>query len=221
MYQHLLIRHLRARPQFFLCVAIGVLVGWLLPAAWVMQPVARTLVGWDAGICLYMILASFAMSRSTHETIQRRAQQQSEGQLLILILVIVGAIASITAIVVELSAAKNVSGSARYLPIGLALFTIVASWVFIHMMFALHYAHNYFVARMTGKPGGIEFPDDDDPRYGDFLYFSYIIGTSAQTADVNFTAKPMRRIGLAHCVLAFFFNTMILALTINIAAGLF
>jgi uncharacterized membrane protein len=130
-------------------------------------------------------------------------------------------VASVTAIIVELAVAKSLSGSAKYAYISLALFTIVASWVFTHMMFALHYAHDYYVARMDDRPGGIEFPDDDEPRYGDFLYFSYIIGTSAQTADVSFTSKTMRRVGLVHCVLAFFFNTTILALTINIAASLF
>lgn len=221
MRHPLLIRHVRARPHLFICILVGLLVGILLPTQWVEQPAARLLVAWDTGICLYLVLAAFTMSRSTRETIQQRAQQQDEGQLLILVLVIVGAVASVTAIIVELSVAKSLQGGARALYIVLALFTIVASWVFTHMMFAIHYAHDYFVARMNGEPGGLQFPDDDDPGYGDFLYFAYIIGTSAQTADVNFTSKAMRRIGLMHCVLAFLFNTTILALTINIAASLF
>lgn len=231
MAQSFLIRHVRARPQLFACIVVGWLVAVLLPQAWVAQPVARALVGWDVGVCLYLSLAAHAMLRSTHETIRQRARQQDEGQLLILTLVTIGAIASITAIIVELSVAKNLHGGVRYLYIGQALFTIVVSWIFTHTMFALHYAHDYFVARMAGASGGINFPVDeksgdanaarDEPRYGDFLYFSFIIGTSAQTADVSFTSKPMRRIGLVHCVLAFFFNTAILALTINIAASLF
>lgn len=200
---------------------VGVLVGLLLPRYWIAQPVARSLVGWDVGVCLYLLLAARIMLRSTHDTIRQRAREQDEGQLLILVLVMISAIASITAIIVELSVAKNLQGGVKYLYIGQALFTIVASWVFTHTMFALHYAHDYYVARMHGVSGGIQFPDDGEPRYGDFLYFSFIIGTSAQTADVSFTSRSMRRIGLMHCVLAFFFNTTILALTINIAASLF
>jgi len=70
-------------------------------------------------------------------------------------------------------------------------------------------------------PGGLEFPGGHAPDYGDFLYFACVIGTSGQTADVSFSSRVMRRTGLVHCVLAFLFNTTLIALTINIASGLF
>jgi uncharacterized membrane protein len=88
-------------------------------------------------------------------------------------------------------------------------------------MFALHYAHDYYLALARGKHAGLEFPGGEAPDYGDFLYFACVIGTSGQTADVSFTSRAMRRTGLVHCVLAFFFNTALVALTINIASGLF
>jgi uncharacterized membrane protein len=88
-------------------------------------------------------------------------------------------------------------------------------------MFALHYAHDYYAAACQGRPVGLRFPDDEHPDYGDFFYFSAIIGTSGQTADVAFVSKPMRRIGSLHCILAYLFNTTVLALVINIAASLF
>ena len=150
-----------------------------------------------------------------------QARLQDESQWVILILVMVAAIASLVAIVAELAAASGLHGALRYTHISLALFTIVASWTFTHMMFGLHYAHDYYLAVTKGEPVGLQFPGDDAPDYGDFLYFAYVIGTSAQTADVNLTSKAMRRVGLLHCVLAFFFNTTVLALTINIAASLF
>jgi uncharacterized membrane protein len=87
-------------------------------------------------------------------------------------------------------------------------------------MFALHYAHDYYATQVRGGHGGLEFPGGQAPDYGDFLYFACVIGTSAQTADVSFSSRTMRRTGLVHCVLAFFFNTTLLALTINIASGL-
>jgi uncharacterized membrane protein len=88
-------------------------------------------------------------------------------------------------------------------------------------MFALHYAHDFYMTDQHGTHGGLEFPGEPAPDYADFLYFACIIGTSAQTADVSFTSRKMRRNGIVHCVLAFFFNTTLLALTINIASGLF
>lgn len=87
-------------------------------------------------------------------------------------------------------------------------------------MFALHYAHDYYLAEDGGMPSGLDFPGGHAPDYGDFLYLACVIGTSGQTADVSFTSRAMRRIGTVHCVLAFVFNTTILALTINIASGL-
>jgi len=87
-------------------------------------------------------------------------------------------------------------------------------------MFALHYAHDYFATEVRGGHGGLEFPGGHPPDYGDFLYFAVVIGTSGQTADVSFSRRPMRRTGTVHCVLAYFFNTTLVALTINIASGL-
>jgi uncharacterized membrane protein len=136
-------------------------------------------------------------------------------------MVVVAAIASLAAIIAELAVAKDMTGSLKYAHIALAFLTILSSWAFTHTMFALHYAHNYYVAVSNNKPAGLAFPEQDVPDYGDFLYFSCVIGTSGQTADVSFTSTSMRRIGLIHCVLAFVFNTTVLALTINIAASLF
>ncbi|MGO9133002.1 MAG: DUF1345 domain-containing protein [Methylovirgula sp.] len=104
--------------------------------------------------------------------------------------------------------------------------TIVSAWALIHVMFALHYAHEFVLERAArgAKPakgrGGLIFPGTETPDYVDFVYFSYIIGVACQTADVEISSAEMRRIALLHGVLAFFFNSAVLALTINIAAGL-
>ena len=128
---------------------------------------------------------------------------------------------SLGAIVAELSVVKEMLGTLRYAHLALAVLTIITSWAFTQVMFALHYAHDYYAAEAKGNPCGLEFPGGHAPDYGDFLYFACVIGTSGQTADVSFTTRIMRRTGLVHCVLAFFFNTTLLALTINIASGLF
>jgi uncharacterized membrane protein len=112
-------------------------------------------------------------------------------------------------------------GLLRGAHVALAGFTVLTSWAFIQIMFTLHYAHTYYAAACHGRPVGLRFPDDDHPEYGDFFYFAAIIGTSGQTADVPFVSKHMRRIGSLHCILAYLFNTTVLAMLINIAAGLF
>ena len=149
-----------------------------------------------------------------------RAQEQDEGASAILMLVTVATLASLGAIVAELAVARNETGLARSLHIGLAAFTVLTSWTFTQVMFALHYAHEFYLARQRGHDGGLVFPDTTQPGYSDFVYVAAIIGTSAQTADVAFGSAAMRRVGLVHSVLAFLFNTTLLALTVNVGANL-
>lgn len=214
------VRHIRAQPRLFISTFAGIAIYFLLPHAWASQCVTRIIVGWNAAACLYLVLVAIMAARATKERIRYRARLQTEGRFLILALVIIAAVASLLAIVAELAVAKDLQGIARYSHIGLASFTIFSSWAFVHTMFALHYAHDYFVNCINGKPAGLEFPGKDELDYGDFLYFAFVIGTSGQTADVCISSQAMRRIGFVHCVLAFLFNTTVLALTINIAASL-
>lgn len=215
-----LIRLILARPRLILSAIAGVVVTCLLPSWLAMHEVTRLIIGWNTGACLYLVLAMRMMFWSSHERMRRRAIEQDEGRLTVLTLVVIAAIASLGAIVAELAVGKDVHGFIRYAHIGLAALTIVSSWLFTQVMFALHYAHDFYAAEARGHPGGLEFPGGHQPDYGDFLYFSCVIGTSAQTADVSFSSRSMRRIGLVHSVLAFFFNTTLVALTINIASGL-
>jgi uncharacterized membrane protein len=94
--------------------------------------------------------------------------------------------------------------------------TIVLSWSMIHSSFALHYAHEYYRGI---KPGGLAFPGDDKPDYWDFVYFSFVIGMTAQVSDVGITDKVIRRTATAHGVVSFIFNTALVALMVNIAAS--
>lgn len=216
-----LLRIVAARPRLFSCAAIGVATLLLLPESAAQQPITRMLVGWNVGVFLYLLLAAHMMFRSPHEEMRRRAQLEDEGRIIILTLVIAAAIMSLGAIVAELSVVRDMHGALRYGHIALTVLTIVSSWAFTQVMFALHYAHDYYASEQRGNPGGLLFPGGHAPDYGDFLYFSCVIGTSGQTADVNIDGRVMRRTALVHCVLAFFFNTTLLALSINIASGLF
>jgi uncharacterized membrane protein len=212
---------IRARPRLFIAVAAAVAVGFLLPAGLTGYAVTRCLISWNAGTCLYIVLAALMMSRSSVHQMRRRAQVQDEGETAILILVALTAIASLAAIAGELAVVRDVHGWVRGAHVALTGITVVSSWGFMQIMFALHYAHEYYAAVCGGHPPGLHFPDEAHPDYGDFFYFSAIIGTSGQTADIAFTSKHLRRIGTMHCILAYLFNTIVLALLINIGASLF
>jgi uncharacterized membrane protein len=215
-----LLRLVRSRPRLFVSILVGVLVVFLIPDTLALHEITRAIVGWNVGACLYLMLAARMMFRADPDKMRARAIAQDDGKYVVLGMVIVAAIASLGAIVAELAVVKDMHGMFRYAHITLAALTILSSWVFTQVMFALHYAHDYYAAMERGKPGGLKFPGESEPDYGDFLYFSCVIGTSGQTADVSFTTREMRRTGLIHSILAFFFNTTLVALTINIASSL-
>ena len=218
-------RLLLGRPRLIASVVVAIAVFLIEPGS-MSDRSTSMLVAWNGGTVLYIALNLMTIAGATPSTIRWRASLTDEGRFAILILVVLAALATMGAIFVQLQVAKDMQGLAKGLHLALAGLTIVSAWVFIHLTFALHYAHEYFDEGKT-LPGqkqkwlsGLAFPGTDEPDYWDFLYFSFIIGVASQTADVAITSKSMRRTSLAHSVVAFFFNSAILALTINIAAGL-
>lgn len=212
---------MQARPRVFIATAVALAVAGLLPTTVAAHPVTRILLAWNAGTVLYVVLAAVMMLRSTPQKMRYRAQLQDEGQPVLLILTTLAAVASLVAMAAELVVARDLHGWLRGAHVALAGITVLSSWAFIQTMFALHYAHDYYAAVCHGRPAGLRFPGEEHPDYGDFFYFSAIIGTSGQTADVSLVTKEMRRIGSLHCILAYLFNTTVLALLINITASLF
>jgi uncharacterized membrane protein len=214
-----MLRHLKTRPRLTTAlVFIGIFHFFLLPEN--LRTVTRLLTAWDFGILLYLILISVMMSRSDVNTIKARAAEQDAGALIILIFTILTVMASVVAIVEELVTAKA-QYATTHIHIILTAITIVLSWMFMQTMFALHYTHEYYNNLAKTQNNGLKFPDENlQPDYWDFIYFSFIIGTSAQTADINITSKSFRRLVTLHCVIVFFFNITILALTINIGGSL-
>jgi uncharacterized membrane protein len=216
-----LIRVVRARPRLFVSLAIALATCAWLPMSVASHGVTRFLIAWNVGAVLYVILAAVMMVRSSQHHMRHRARLQDDGQLVILALVAVSTIASLVAIGAELAVVKDMHGPLRLAHVTLAGVTVLSSWAFTQVMFALHYAHDYYSMACKGLPPGLQFPDEEPPDYGDFFYFAAVIGTSGQTADVSFASKDMRRIGSVHCILAYLFNTTVLALLINIGASLF
>jgi uncharacterized membrane protein len=206
------VRVVYGRPRTFIAVAAGIVAFFLLPDA--LRLVTRLVVGWDVFAALYLVLAYIMMLRSDIGHIRRSAALQDDGRFLLLLLTALGAFASLAAIVFELGASKgSVAG------LVLATATIVLSWAVVHTAFALHYAHEFY---RGSKPGGLQFPSGDahvEADYWDFVYFSFVIGMTAQVSDVGITDRIIRRTATVHGVISFVFNTALLALMVNIAAS--
>lgn len=207
-----------ARAHFKLVIAIAAGLGCglaLLPLK--MDAIARLLAAWDVGLVVYLALAARFRQRHDVKAIRKRAAEQDEGGFAILVLSIVATCASLVAVVFALVGAKQ---GDTPLAIGLTIITIVLSWTFVHTIFAFHYAHEYYGRGRDNIIGGLEFPGDKAPDYRDFLYFSLVIGMTSQVSDVQITSKELRRMVSMHGVLSFFFNLVVLALTVNVVANL-
>ena len=201
-----------ARPRTFFSVAMGMVAFFVLPGS--LRLVTRLLVSWDIVIALYLLLVYVMVLRSGLAHIKRNAVLQDDGRFLILMVTALGAFASIAAIVSELGEAHRSPPQLIF-----ATLTIALSWVAVHTTFALHYAHDYY---RGGKPGGLQFPSGDQQDhadYWDFVYFSFVIGMTAQVSDVGITNKTIRRTATAHGIISFIFNTALVALMVNIAAS--
>ena len=213
----------KARPRLLLSVLAGVCVWALclvLPTD--LSIVTSAILAWDATCLTFIVAAIHMMWRADVGQIRATAATQDQGQGVILALVITAAAASIWVIAAELSAAKADQGLIRALRVALVFATVAASWFTVQLIFALHYAHEYYAPDDDGPNDaqGLLFPGGEPPDYWDFVHFSVSIGVACQTADIEFTSKGLRRIGTIHGVVAFVFNTVVLALTINLLAGL-
>jgi uncharacterized membrane protein len=206
------VRIVYARPRTFVAIALGLAGFLLLPGSF--RLVTRLLTGWDIFAALYLSLVYFMMWRSEHGHLRRNAVMQDDGRFLILLMTALGAFASIAAIVFELGASHHGIAS-----LALATLTIALSWAVVHTAFALHYAHDYY---RGSKPGGLQFPSGDEQTradYWDFVYFSFVIGMTAQVSDVGITDKTIRRTVTLHGIVSFVYNTALVALMVNIAAS--
>lgn len=206
--------HLRARPRLYAALALGALAAWLLPAS--VRPATRGLIGWNVAIWLYLAAMLVLMQRADHERLRHVAALHSEGAAAILVGVVCAVAASVIAIVGELAEAHAAGQAHHWQHVVLALTTLIGSWLLLPTLFALSYASVYFEADR-----GLDFPGDEGPPdYLDFMYYAVTIAATAQTADVAITTRSMRRWTLAQQLVSFAFNTALLALAINIAAGL-
>lgn len=199
-------------------VIVGVGIYWILPPdlPWLRNTSTRFLIGWNIGLVLYLVSTAFVLARFDLGRVRRRAKDEDEGDVLILVLTVAAAAASVVAIIAELGSVKSAAASSEKFTVAHAIFTITLSWIFVHVIFTLHYAHEYYGSGARG--GGLDFPNDKQPDYWDFLYLAFCIGTTFQVSDVEITSKAIRRTVAAHGAVSFVYNVAILALVVNIGS---
>jgi uncharacterized membrane protein len=209
---------LQYHPYFFFTFpAIAVLyyfLHWLTPWGWS----TCLLISWNIAIYGYLCLTLKKLWRTEQAHILQRALQQDASKWFILLLVIITLIICFIAIIIEINHLPA-DTTLRTGHLILSILTIISAWFFIHTIFAIHYAHDFYLALEKHNHGGLEFPKTPRPTYPDFIYFSYVVGTSAQTADVALTSPFMRVLNTLHLLLAYGFNTTILAISINVTAN--
>lgn len=204
-------------------LAAGALCGTaaflVLPAT--IPPLTRAIVAWDIGCSAFLLLAGVMFSGERLNRMAKDAEAQQEGEWTVFWLTVAGVTASFAAIAGQYAAVKNLTGP-RGLHVALVGVTLLLSWVMMHVVFAMRYAHEYYAHDLHGKgvDGGLDFPGGAAPDYWDFVYFSLVLGMTFQVSDVQITARKLRRLAAAHGFLSFVFNTFILALSVNIGASL-
>jgi uncharacterized membrane protein len=212
--------HGRVQIRFLIALAVGLGVGLLAP---IEDWVTRVLAGWNAGGWLYFALVATKMWHAEIEGIKREAGIERESRIAVLVIVILGSLFAMLALFTQLSVMKSEHGFDRSLSITLSLSTIFLSWMLMHLVFAVFYAHEFHGQRggkTDASGGGLKFPGENAPDYLDFVYFSFGVGTTAQTSDVAVTSRAMRHVVMVHGVLSFFFNTAVIALAVSLAAEL-
>ena len=207
------LRSLRARPRLSLSAAIFVLVAGAL--AWSGMEVAPALLlGFDAGAAVFLGGMLGLFNKASTQNMRQQARVQDAGRWGILW----SAIGVTGVVMVALGTELHAARSGGVLPLAVAGASIVLSWLFINVMFALHYAHGFY-GDYGSQHQGLDFPGKNEPDYWDFAYFSIVIGMTFQVSDVQITSRALRRMVLLHSVIAFFFNVFIIAVTVNIVAG--
>ena len=215
-----------ARKPFRMLRLHGALLGSLLlagiialaaPSEW--RWTVRLAAGWDAGVALFLMLTFLKLARTRSvDDIRARAAELDEAGVAVLPLSLLAAAASMVVVISETAAAS--SGTEAGVQALLTLGTEALSWLFVHVIFGLHYAHRFYAPGDEGDRGGLIFPGESQPDYWDFLHFSLIIGVASQTADIQIADRSLRRLATVHSVTAFVFNTVLVALAVNLAVSL-
>ncbi|SEK27592.1 Uncharacterized membrane protein [Roseateles sp. YR242] len=214
-----LLHQLKQRPRLLIGAVLGALLAAAVPWSTEMARSTQLLIGWSCGVWVYLVLVLWMMLRTPAEAVQAQAKAISEGMPTVLGLAMLGALLSLAALALELAQVRQAGLSQGWPHLIVAIGTVTSSWLLLPVEFALAYASLFHSGPKA--PHGLEFPgDEEQPDYLDFLYFSVTLAATSQTSDVVVSARHIRRLVLVQAVMSFVFNTVVLALTINLLASL-
>lgn len=215
----------KAEAHYRIMIAFGcAALAFATSFPWRSLPVA-VIVAWNAFALVSLTLVWMGMLFSDAKSCVREAVLQDSSRAVICFCVIFAAVASLFAVGALLVSTEGMERTEAGRHVVLAALTVISSWLLVHSIMAVHYAHIFY--RLSARTEahthgvGLDFPEEKHPDFLDFAYFSFVIGMTCQTSDVQITSRRIRRTALLHGVLTFAFNTVILALSINIASGLF
>ena len=204
-----------------LATIVGLIAFAVLPAPH--GQAARMVFAWDIGTAALLAMMATLLVRPVDDAaMARHAEAQQDGEWTVFAITLAGVVVSFAALTTVLSVAKDLPhGAERDLYLAVVAATLMLSWLVTHLVFALRYAHEYYEqeeGRQT-VDGGLDFPGGVAPDYWDFIYFALVLGMTFQVSDVQITSRKLRRLATLHGLIGFLFNTVIVALTVNIAAS--
>jgi uncharacterized membrane protein len=202
------------RTRLILAIA-GALIAWLV-APWPIAATTRALLAWDVAGLVLVGVAGMIIVRSDARETRRRAAAYDPGRRVVWILVLIASTVSLLAATIVVRQGRE---GMRALHVALCVATVAISWLVTHSAFTLRYAHLYY--RDAERAGGIELPGGEPPDDLDFAYFAFTIAMCFQVSDATISGRQIRRSALGHALLAFLYNTVILALALNLIVGQF
>jgi uncharacterized membrane protein len=210
---------LHAFAKLLICLAIAIAVYFIIQIQHI-DVITHIMIGWDTFSLCLIVMTWITFSITTSQQIREQAKVQDSSRSLIFFIILISTLASFLAVLLLLVTKQTKSAEGAHLIIAVA--GMVLSWFLIHTIFALRYAHIFYgddEVRPETHAAGLEFPDDKKPDYLDFAYFSFVLGMTFQVSDIQITSKHLRRIAMWHGMLSFGYNTIMIALTINLIAG--
>jgi uncharacterized membrane protein len=216
-----MLRVLLSRPMLWLSLLLGTLVAWLVPSQAEPLWLNQALLGWNAGVGVFLVVISRQFFGSPRSSARVLAMLQQDGRLECLALAVMAALLCMCAVVAELAVARDLMGLPRLTSMALAALTFATAWTFTQVMFAQHYAQAYFYAQAQGTPAVFQFSPGRHVNYRDFLLLAISLGTLGQSDAANLIGNQMRGVGRIQRALAVLFNLTLLVLAVNIGSALF
>lgn len=216
-----LLTRMHPLQRILLSVFLAALV-WLFVRN-IHQTVLLTIIStWCAFAFSYIITSWVVMFSRSLEQIKKMAKEEDGSKSFVVVFTVIASIAALVTVLIMVISSGNTEKN-ELLTVLVCFFSVMLSWFLVHTILTFHYAHIFYDDDVLGTKqyrGGLIFPDDDEPNYLDFAYFSFIIGMTFQVSDVEVTDKKIRRLVLLHGLISFLLNTFVVAITVNFIAGL-